>query len=813
MKSTIMRWLCLGLAMMMVLSAAPPVGLYAVAEQLIYDVINADNVAFRVGPSSDEGSIAHFAAGTVVTRTGETHGKDGYIWYKVEATVELYGVGVRVREGYVRSDLTRAITPQEEYNYVTYGTHPNGSTVNNPGSGSGTATPTPTPPPSGSTLNPTDGQTLYVNVSSGSAYIRTSASTTSAWLAKLQNGAAMTYLNKVAGNDGFIWFYVNANGTLGYIRSDLVRLASSSATPTPTPQTTTLTQYVVSVSRNAYLRAEPNAASDAVALLPNGTVVSETANVRGSDGYIWRYVTHGSDKGYIRSDLLKAGGSVTVTPSPTPKPNYSYLYVTTDSAPLRASASTSAKLLALMPVSTIVKYVGTVTDTESAAWYEVLYDDTQGFVLGSLVREATADELNEAGYTGGTQSPTPAPSSVVTITGTRVNLRQSASTAANSLDIMLKGETAAYLGQTTGADGYTWYNVKYGGVSGYVRSDLAKVTTSSGGSTGGGTGTGADGNLTGLVAIRSSGTNIRTGIGTTFGLVEKLNRNDLVTILGNGTGPDGQVWYRVSTPSGKTGYVRGDLVRPLTDKEAKDNNVSDGTGGSGGSTGSTTLRLGMSGPEVTKLQNALAALGYLSGSYTLGTFDSATYTAVRNFQAAHGLYVDGLAGTATQNKLYGLNSGGGSGGSGGTVGYSSVSNCELNNWFTGDIKSALESNPSGIVVIDVNTKKAFRVKFRHGLNHADVEPLTASDTATLNEILNSASNRYRVPVWVQVNGRTFASSMYGIGHDESSDSIPDNNFSGVMCLHFKDSKTHTNPNGSGTSEHQVAVQKAYDAAR
>ncbi|HML45724.1 MAG TPA: SH3 domain-containing protein [Clostridia bacterium] len=805
MKSTIMRWLCLGLAVMMVLSAVPSVGSPAAAAALIYDVINADNVAFRIGPSSDEGSIAHFTAGTVVTRIGEVYGSDKYVWYKVEAAVELYGAGIRVREGYVRSDLTRAITEQEEYNYVNFGLHPNGTTGT--GTGTPTVTPTPTPAPSGSGINPTDGQTLYVNVTS--AYIRTSASTSSAWLTKLQNGAAMTYLDKGTGSDGYVWFYVNAGGTLGYIRSDLVRLgASATPTATPTPQATTLTQYVVNVSRNAYLRAEPNAASNAVALLPNGTVVSETANVRGSDGYVWRYVTYGSQKGYIRSDLLKAGGSVTVTASPTPKPSYKYLYVSTDAAPLRSSASTSATLLALMPVSTIIQYVGTVTDAAGTTWFEARHVDTQGFVLGSLVREATTAELNEAGYTGGgTATPTPAPSSsVVTITGTRVNLRQAASTSANSLDILLKGETATYLGQTNGADGYIWYNVKFEGISGYVRSDLAKVTTSSSSSSGS---TGEDGSLTGLVAIRGSGTNIRIGPGTSFSLVVKLNRDDLVTILGNGTSTDGSKWYRVSTASGKTGYVRSDLVRVLTAKEAAANNVS--TGGDSSSTGSTSLKLGMTGTEVTKLQNALIALGYLTGSVNLGTFDSATYAAVRNFQSAYGLYVDGIAGTATQTKLYSLTGSGGTSG-GGTVTYSSVSNCELNSWTTGDIKSVLEANPSGVVIIDVNTKKAFRVKFRHGANHADVEPLTASDTATLNEIVNSASNRYRIPVWVQVSGRTFAGSVYPVAHDESSDTISDNNFNGVFCVHFKDSKTHTNPDGQGTTEHQADVQKAYNAA-
>ncbi len=68
-------------------------------------------------------------------------------------------------------------------------------------------------------------------------------------------------------------------------------------------------------------------------------------------------------------------------------------------------------------------------------------------------------------------------------------------------------------------------------------------------------------------------------------------------------------------------------------------------------TGSTTLKMGSTGAEVTKLQKRLKELGYLKGSAD-GDFGEATETAVKAFQARHGLAVDGKAGTATLNKLY-----------------------------------------------------------------------------------------------------------------------------------------------------------------
>ena len=67
---------------------------------------------------------------------------------------------------------------------------------------------------------------------------------------------------------------------------------------------------------------------------------------------------------------------------------------------------------------------------------------------------------------------------------------------------------------------------------------------------------------------------------------------------------------------------------------------------------SPVLKLGVSSSEVTKLQNRLIALGYADFSEATGYFGSATQTAVIRFQSTHSLVVDGIAGNATQSRLY-----------------------------------------------------------------------------------------------------------------------------------------------------------------
>ncbi len=65
-----------------------------------------------------------------------------------------------------------------------------------------------------------------------------------------------------------------------------------------------------------------------------------------------------------------------------------------------------------------------------------------------------------------------------------------------------------------------------------------------------------------------------------------------------------------------------------------------------------TLKKGSKGAQVTRLQQALISLGYLSGAAD-GDFGQNTQDAVSLFQAVNGLSADGIAGTQTQRTLFG----------------------------------------------------------------------------------------------------------------------------------------------------------------
>ncbi len=88
----------------------------------------------------------------------------------------------------------------------------------------------------------------------------------------------------------------------------------------------------------------------------------------------------------------------------------------------------------------------------------------------------------------------------------------------------------------------------------------------------------------------------------------------------------------------------------------------EGSGSTPAGTTGSSLREGDKGTKVTDLQTRLKSLKYYYGDIT-GSFGSLTKQAVKKFQEANNLTVDGVAGTATLNKLYALTGGGSTSGS------------------------------------------------------------------------------------------------------------------------------------------------------
>ena len=126
---------------------------------------------------------------------------------------------------------------------------------------------------------------------------------------------------------------------------------------------------------------------------------------------------------------------------------------------------------------------------------------------------------------------------------------------------------------------------------------------------------------------------------------------------------------------------------------------------------------------------------------------------------------------------------------------------EIRNVFTVGVPAA---------VYDIQTGRTYYVKSFSNGQHADVEPVTAEDTAIMKETFGGVWSWAVRPVWVTINGRTFAGSINGMPHGGGVN--PSNNMNGQVCIHFLHSSTHNN-NSDFTRLHQDILKKAFDFAQ
>lgn len=134
-------------------------------------------------------------------------------------------------------------------------------------------------------------------------------------------------------------------------------------------------------------------------------------------------------------------------------------------------------------------------------------------------------------------------------------------------------------------------------------------------------------------------------------------------------------------------------------------------------------------------------------------------------------------------------------------------------------------------ITDVETGLSFRVKRTYGTNHADVEPLTKEDTATIKKIWGGFSWDRRAVV-VQIGKYTIAASMTamphagvdskaanryvsnrsgGYGRGINLDAVKDNGCNGHMDIHFKNSRTHSSNRMLSNQQNMVKKAAAFIA--
>lgn len=219
-----------------------------------------------------------------------------------------------------------------------------------------------------------------------------------------------------------------------------------------------------------------------------------------------------------------------------------------------------------------------------------------------------------------------------------------------------------------------------------------------------------------------------------------------------------------------------------------------------------TLDLKSQGEEVINIQMRLRDLGYFFYKVT-GYYGTATQDAVRTFQSVNGLKSDGIVGEYTKMLLFSNQAKRNKMASKEAAQYIAISRGnqagygQMLEWFSKVEK--MYKREKVAKVTDLVTGISFYMKRTGGSNHADVEPISTSDTEKIRRIWGGWSWERRAVV-VEIDGVRIAASMHGMPH--AYDYISGNGMQGHVCIHFYKSRTHIN--NAIDVDHQSAVRKA-----
>lgn len=174
-----------------------------------------------------------------------------------------------------------------------------------------------------------------------------------------------------------------------------------------------------------------------------------------------------------------------------------------------------------------------------------------------------------------------------TVSVTAATIRKEADVSSEAIGSVVQGKTITINSEVTGSDGMVWYQVNVNSTTvGYIRSDLVRKSGD------GGTATPPAVNPSVEVAdvqpqsasVVGEQVRIRADASSSGSIVTTVRNDVVLTVTGQATGTDGNLWYRVTfmdNGTEVTGFVRNDYVTLTGELVPADGGTPSGEGGEG----------------------------------------------------------------------------------------------------------------------------------------------------------------------------------------------------------------------------------------
>ena len=699
-------------------------------------------------------------------------------------------------------------------------------------------------------------------------------------VAKVQQNTTLPFYATVVPPSGnHVWYYCYdaASGQYGYIVDDCVKVvtlntgATVAQLPDRSPMAGAPTADPLYSNSKAvgYIRITPSGKTNIrkdtktdvrnVVAQANQDEILPYYAVSVVDGDTWYYVYYqpAAAFGYVRGNCAEITTTsavttiATVVPGATAAPmtftnqSLGTIQLIAGGVNIRKSPSTDSKVLGQFSKGETTAYYAAVSGGGST-WYQVLRDGQTGYVMSNFCQIIGTNTAAGVPAQTGTATRTAATMTGYVMTNTdKVYVRKKASTTAGTYgQIAQAGTVLPLAGSPVFSGAVTWYPVTYNGNTGYVHGSYANLLnadqtyayqngqpmpTATPGPT-------AAPTPVDYIQTTSDKVWIRKSPSTAAATKGQALLGAVFHFTGT-TSSGGAQWYKIDY-AGETCYIMARYCRVLTNVEyAAYQGTTVNTAANNGT--AAAVAGDQSNMAVTTMDKVIVRAEGRSGGKQLALLYRAGQlctlvgpTNVSNNYTWYNVTVNGITGwirgdllrilTTAEAQSYAAQGNSGTSATpssaGSSVGGVVLYKPELIDWNTGGIQTIFGKGDTAIVT-DVKTGISFQVRRWAGGDHADVEPLTTSDTAAMCRIYGVSSaqqisdkNLYqRHPILVTLKGHSYAASMYGVPHNyPDGDTIPNNNFNGQFCIHFVNSRVHKS--NKVDKDHQNAIMYAYENA-
>lgn len=647
---------------------------------------------------------------------------------------------------------------------------------------------------------------------------------------RIDTGTVMPVMGETNDTGFYFWYPVrDADNRFGWIRGDCAvicdkdgnEIEDGELTPPEEDETPDLVGATAKITTNTNFREDADASGkeNIICVIPMDAVVT-VLRIPEDPQTGWYKIRYNGETGYVYGKYVQM-----ITEGGTDRPELSafgYIMITGNRVAVRKTPAGTE--LTRVATGTVWPLIGESIDKDGVEWFNAEAGGQKGYVHGDFAFKLSPAQ--EESYLAGNGVPEeePEPEDVpsnylITVNTNGLNIRESYSQDSTSVGKVKSGVVMQYF-TTKQVGTVTWYCVLYDHQERWVHGNYVEEMTQAEYAAW----AAAHPDLVpdkddhlGYVRTNQDNVYVRNAANGSTRVDKIVNEGTVMRYYTNMISAGGAGWFRVLTPSSGYCYVRSDLVDEC-DENGDDLPVELPDLGDLSSAPSlqqettySTLRQGDSGTKVTNLVQELINQGYYKGNLT-DTFTSSVKAAVEAFQTVKGLYVDGIAGSATQHALFGTV----------PIGAGDTDNLEFTiypvekiDWFTGGIQDMIPRN-ANFKIYDVKTGIVWWAHRWAGGSHADIETLTRKDSERLCQIYGVSNLQEivdkkmweRRPCLITIGTRTFAASLDGMQHNPDGDTISNNGMDGQVCLHFTNSKGHES--GAVSESHAEAIEYAYN---